>query len=659
MATLTVLAMLASCLGWGLGTLRLVRGEVVLSRLERLTWAPVLGMGLSGWAMFPASLLLGPGTLPAWGITGLGLGILGLCRTDLGHPVGTASSDHQFTPLSWALMAVLAAVAGLDLANALVPPVDADSMAYHFALAKRYLAEGEIRFVPQAVEAAVPLLLHMTYLQALALGGETGLTLWCGLTSWGLPMAAFALAWRHLPLAWALFLLAAIKTMPAAVYGAPSGQIEVRLAALFLVAVMLAVRARRENSWRTALVAGLAAGFCAGVKYSGLVAPAVCGLALLGGIHRFRSQMAFGLAVLVAGGQWYAWNGFHTGDPLFPMLWGRLPYTDAAQWDETMRASFASYLASELGAPKTLAWLFYYPFKATFDGLPVFESGRTGFGPLLFILLPFSMAGLLAAKRARPWRHELAQVGALCLAGSALWFLGGSSQRVRHFLPEYIPLLVGLSVAAWHTCQRMPRLVPAMATGMAATLAIQLGGQAFFSLPALRHLWSREDRQVYLIHNVSAYPVVQWLNTHLGSADRILLTNRELVYHLEIPNVYIPPSYDGRLRLTPPAPPNQVWIEQLRALKITHLLVGNLPAVTDAPGVDGGSPMEIMAGRLVDAGCARTATKVVTPPLLQSRTLRLTATVEPEAHLVVALRLDGCEGATGRHGDSNQPAPRL
>lgn len=643
--SLTAAALIASCLGWGLALLRLVPSPTTLTHLERLAWGMVIGMGLSGWLMFPAALILGANADAAMVVTGSGLVLLAVFGRNIcqrkGEPIW-GSTDAT----TWVLVAVAALILLMDFVAAILPPVDADSMAYHFALPKRFLAEARITFAPQAVEAAIPLLFHMTYMQAMALGGEFGLTLWCGMSSWFLPLAAFTVARRYLSLNWSLALMVIIKSLPAMTYGSPAGQIEPRLAAMFLVSAFLAARARQDKSWRTALIAGLAAGFCAGAKYSGIVAPAVCGLVLIGGRERLIAMTAFGLGVLAAGTQWYGWNWFHTGDPVFPMLWGNLPYASDAYWNDAIQGAFRIYMTTEIGVPKNLFWLLNYPLKATFNGLPIFESGRTGFGPIVFILLPFALFGL-GIYRSRLASHELTVVSFICLLGYCLWFLGGSSQRVRHFLPELVPLLLSMTVAAAAACRRIPSISKPLLAGLGLTLLIQLGGLMIFSSYALKYLANGGDRETYLRHNVSAYPVAQWLNAHLQPQDKILLSNRELIYLLDVPSLYISPSYDGRIQLSPPAPTAQEHLRQMRAQGVTHFVIGNLPKRTSAPRMDGGGMLEYTAATLIAAGCAEVSGTVVTPPLLQSRTLRLIATADYEAHLIIALRSDGCRLSVG------------
>src|SRR3546814_20281685 len=75
-------------------------------------------------------------------------------------------------------------VCSSDLLEALSPPADADTSAYHFALPKYFVQLGGLEFVPRAVDGAIPMLIHMPYVPVLALGGELALTLWAGISGW-------------------------------------------------------------------------------------------------------------------------------------------------------------------------------------------------------------------------------------------------------------------------------------------------------------------------------------------------------------------------------------------------------------------------------------------------------------------------------------------
>ena len=66
------------------------------------------------------------------------------------------------------------------------------------------LAAGRLEFVPRAIDGAVPLLIQMTYVPALGLGGEHALTLWTQVSGWGLGLLIYKACRRHLDAPWSL-----------------------------------------------------------------------------------------------------------------------------------------------------------------------------------------------------------------------------------------------------------------------------------------------------------------------------------------------------------------------------------------------------------------------------------------------------------------------
>lgn len=632
-AATAVLAMLAASLGWGLAVLG---GYGRLTRLERVVWATILGMGVQGWVMFPMALLIGANWESAALVTAAGLALLIQLRRlpaweeDGGRPQIPSSPNA----MTWLLLAVLVVVVLLDVSAGLVPPADADSMAYHFALPKRYLAEGEINFLPQAVEGAIPLLFHMTYMQALALGGEMGMTLWCTATSWLLPLGAYAAIRRYVSLEWALTLVVLVKSMPAVVYGSPSGQIEVRLAAMFLVAIFLASRARTDECWIPAAVVGMAAGFCAGAKYSGLVAVAVCGLAMLGSFKKWRQILAFGIMTVMAGSQWYLWNWYNTGDPVFPLLWQIVPYMAGAHWDADMAETFRQTVQGEASVPKNFAWLFLYPLKASFDGLQSFDSGRTGFGPLPILLLPFALIGWW------PRRHnyvasELMTVFVLSALGYIIWYQFGSSQRIRHFLPELVPLLVLMVIAA----SRVTTILrPSLSVGLAVVMAIHLSGLLIYSKNNIEYFVTGEKREDYLRRNISAYPLAEWVNLNLRKNDKLLISQREIIYHIDVPVHYAAPLVDGRVKLFPQKPDTLALSMRLRGEGITHLALPNLYS----DNIEQNSTFNSMVMDIINAGCASVQSILYVRPMLLSRTLGVYADGVKIKYYIIRIDSDVC-----------------
>ena len=593
---LVVVVQVAACIGLGAMLLRALGTLGRLPPRERPVWSFVLGLGVLGWLIFPLGLgdWLGQGTLLALLLAGCaGLPLLG--RDGL---PGLAERPSGWTAV---LLAALAVAVALDLIEALAPPTDADSLAYHFTLPKRFLAAGGLVFEPRAVDGAVPLLVQMTYLPALALGGERALTLWAGVSGWGLGALVYVIARRYLDRPWSLAATLLVMTAPAVVYGAGSGQVETRLAAFALAAVVAAGLALRDERLDLAALAGIAAGFYAGTKYVGLLLVAVCGVAMLMRRGWLVRGAVFGTAALMAGFQWYFWNGFNSGDPLFPILFPLLGDGGYGLWDAAHHAQLReTFFQVELPFPRNPLWLAAYPLIATMGGPPVLEAGRTGLGPWALLALPFALGAAWRFRR-RLVGHPLFPVAAMVVAFFVAWYLSGSSQRVRHLLPLYPALVLVLAVAARRWAAERGVLAP-LTVAATATLLLQLAGHGLFTVSPARYVFTDESRESYLHRTVRDYGVVPWVNSHLSPAStRLAVDRRQLLYFLDVPTYLMHHTHEALVDDRPGSRDAGRFLAQLRRLGVTHLLTNDLP-VGVSPYTSG---LGYLSQALVEAGCAR------------------------------------------------------
>lgn len=591
MALIVALFQTLSCIGYGallLGALGVGR---TLPWSERAAWSFALGFGLLGWLLFFAGAF---GILQPWVFkAALLAGTAGLPL--LGRP------DHALTlpraRVVWLLTGGLLLVGGLDAVEAMAPPVEADSLAYHFELPRRFLEAGRLFFVPRAVDGAVPLLVQMTYLPVMALGGERALTLWTGLSGWGAIVLTYVVARRHLSTPWSLTVALLLASTPALLYSAGSGQVETRLILFVLPAAFAAAAALRQGDLRWALLAGLAAGFYMGSKYIGLLFVFSTGVVLLGGSGWFRRGAVFSLAALLAGFQWYAWNFWHSGDPIFPLLFPLLG--DPALWDATHKAALNEiFFAIETPLARTPWNALLYPLIASLDPAPIMEAGRTGFGPWGLLILPFAVVSIWRHRRILP-RHPLTPIAALLALTYLLWFFTGSSQRLRHLLPVY-PLLLIVGTVAIERWAHNNRLYLPVVTAVGITLTLQAATQTLYTLPYIRHLISDEGRTTFLVRSLSQYPVVELVNRLLTGKDRIATNQRQLLYYIDTPAFFVHDIAQALVDTTFSNRDVGRFIEQLHAAKITHLLHVTVDG-DDSPPAGG---YGYLTRALMDAKCA-------------------------------------------------------
>jgi hypothetical protein len=621
MAIAVLLLQVLAAAGYGAMALAGLGLHSRLSYGERLAWALALGIGLIGWAAFllgAAGMLTKPATALML-LAGVGGAAL------LGRP-----QPLQLLRLGgweWLLVAVLAWTLGLEVIEAMAPPSDADSLMYHFDIPRRMAETGHLPKASMAVEGIVPLLVQTSYAPAFLLGGEQAMTLWTMASAWAVGLVAFFALRHHVGRGWALAGAAVVLTTPTVVYGGGSGQVETRIAAFCLVAALAAARSMRERDWRMAALAGMAAGFYAGAKILGLFFVAGCGLVVLMQRRWLAAGFAFGIAALLAGGQWYLWNFLHTGDPFFPMLWGLVPYHPGL-WNDAQHAAFlAEWSGEEKVLPQTPPWALAYPFIATLDGPPIFDSGRAGLGPYGLLILPFALAGLWSARR-RLAASPLLPVAAITLAVYLLWFHLGPSQRVRHLLPLWPLAVVMLTVAAVRCAERwgMAGRLPLIAV-LTVTLGLQGAGVGAFSVSFVKRLVHGESREAFLGRMVTGFAPVPWLNAHLGASDRLLLNWRPMPYFLDMPFVFAHHAHSAAVDVRVGSRDFDHYVAQLRELGVTHVLI---QSDVFPPDETKDQPFEPYGGMLVKRGCATVVASIPTS-LVASRTLgggsQATATV--------------------------------
>lgn len=566
-ALATVVAELACCLGFGALMLRLLGLRDEPAGL-RVGIAFALGFGLLGWLLFFVGIG-GMFTVPVF-LAVLAVGLAGL---PLLAPTLTALRPPKLDPLGWTLVALLAVVFALDLVEAMAPPTDADSLAYHFAAPRQFVRAGAIEFILRPLDGAIPYLVQMTYVPALALGGERAMTLWTMATGWAAVGLCLALAREHLPRNWALAVALLLATVPATIYAAGTGQIEIRMALFGMASAWGAGRAIATGRLRFAALAGLAGGFYIAAKYLGLLFAAAVGAVLLAHRRAMALILTFGIVAVVAGVQWYGWNALHTGDPAFPMFFQWLGRTDLALWTHEHDAFFKGvFMELDRPIPRTLVNMLLYPFWVTLDAPPATEGKQVGLGPFGLLILPVALWSVWH------WRHAIRRGPLLAYAAVTtlffvLWFVTGSSQRVRHLLPLAPLLFICLAVAAERATRARPALRAPVAVALALSLVVQLGGTALFGWKYVRHLASGEDHETYLRGNLAVYEPVPWLNAHLGAGDRLFIGERQLFYFLDMPTLFASPHTQAAVDLRADQADAAQLYHQLRAAGLTHVLL--------------------------------------------------------------------------------------
>lgn len=626
LATLALLTLAAT--GLGAATLRVLGLLDSLDRRETVPWCFGIGFGWLGllvWAAYAAGIT---------GATGLSALLAAAALPSLFLVRRLPRPGRAPGWLGLAIFVGLAAALSMDLVEGLAPPVDADSMAYHFYRPLQFIGWGEIRFIPFALTGAVPLGVQLAYLPALEIGGEQALTLWCFLSGWMAVWMVYGLVRRAAPPAWSGAVALVFATVPAMLYSAGAGHAEPRQILFVTIAAVAAAETVRTGSIRWVLLAGLAAGFFAASKYTGLLMMAACGLLILSGPSRLRNLVLFSAAAAVVSSAWYLRNYLHTGDPVFPALYQLLPYRADFPWGDAQQLEMGRRFGAEVPVPPGLFWILAYPFKATFDPLPIWEAARTGFG--VFPVL-FGMLAAIGAYRRRTNAGIICSIMAIAFIFYVLWFYFGGAQRVRHLLPLYGILAAGFGIAGWRAVERSRLLYPA-ALALAAISVIQLGGQALFTKPFASYLVSGESKRDFYLRTIDHFAAIDWINHNLGPDSLVLHELRRTNYLFQVPSYYVDGALQAVIDMAPDSSPEAArFLHQATAFGATHVLIA--PGISGIPDLERPG-MANLVRELVQDGCAQPVRKFDTR-LVWSRTLGSSGALPSDA-VLVKLTPDGC-----------------
>ncbi len=632
-----VVALALASIGLGGLALRGLTGRsLVLPPLDRWCLSFVAGYGILGWLLFFPGVA-GHFFAPVfWASTAAGIGAFVLNRAWL--PIEPRRPSASV--LLAILIAVVALVGFVDLLEGIAPPADADTLSYQFGQPKDFLREGRIFFYERAIDGTSAKLVQMTYAAALAMGGELALTLWTMTTGWATSVLLFAALRRIVPELWSLAFTAAFLSAPAVLYGGGNGQVEIRCAAFALAAAMLIVEQRRSSAPGPIVAAGLFAGFFVGTKFFGLIfAGSACLVVLLrrGGLPR---AAAFGCAAAAAGFQWYAWNFVHTGDPIFPALFGALGLPDTSYWTREFNLySSKTYAAGELHLERSFLNYVLYPALASFNLVEKLEGGRTGLGVLAFVLLPLALAG---ATRREARRDEILVPLAIAFLFYSLWFFSGTTQRVRHLLPVYPLLLAALCPLAVEGARRIGA-TRGLAAGVGAVLAIQTCGQVVFGVNYAHYAFGSETREQFLARNVSGAEGVDWINRNLPPGATVATGTRELAYLFEIRSYVLHPYTQMQVDIRPDAGDDRRFAGQLRAQGITHLYATEGMLQRGSPRLEA-TPFHRMIDRLVDSGCIAVARRFESRHSPSRTLMQLGGGFQTVGYVLATVEFDRCPG---------------
>ncbi len=525
-------------------------GDELLSRWvtvedarERLVFSTCLGSGVLAGCL----LLLGlAGLLHGATVGGLFVVALAASRSRVRHLAPLLSRAIQEltarrNAASAVCLSLTVAVLLYLLVTGLLPPFDWDSLAYHLAVPKYFLAHYRVQLPPANLHAAFIGVVQMLYLPFLALNLEAG----PGLLNAGfavlLGLAVHAAAERFFGGGAADFALCGLWASTVIILVAPTPRMNVTLA-LFVFSAQLAMLhaiagPRFEVRWL--LLAAALVGLSFGVKYhGGLYGASLLPLLFAQPRRLVRERAQLGWAILVAGAfaaPWLLKNLLLFHAPLYPFVSRPIlpPWFARLNGSSTAEAvpMHAFRVLRQIRHPLNVRDFFLSPGKL----VPELE-GRLYFANPLFLALPI-FAALLS------WKKVL-----LFVAPPAIYIAGlllvSRYTNTRYLVPAF-PSLTCLAAAGGHALLSRVRpaglkhaliaaaafalLVPTM---VAATLLVQ--AQRPFGVIA-----GTESRLHYAERQLPGYfRARDFVNKQIGPRDSVLMLFEARSYYLGDP--YIP-----------------------------------------------------------------------------------------------------------------------
>ncbi len=450
----------------------------------------------------------------------------------------------------------------LSFIASLAPPTAKDTLLYHFALPKAWIAQGSNAFVEGNIASYLALGTEMHSVWAMLLGGS--------MSARAAEAAAGATIWMFFPLLlaaifgwareigisrrWSLLAVLMVAAVPSAYHVASSAYVDIALALYVTLAVYAMARWWRtlETGWLVLIAIFLGAALSAklttvfviaafalvvllrarGAKNPVATAPGSdAGVSPTGG-----RIVAGGFAALLFAGMiaspWYLRTWAETGSPVFPFYLSIIP-GEVAGWDVERSQLFQAMNSQYGGYSKTPLDYLAAPWNVSVAAQPEQAARFDGVLGVAFLIgLPLLILGL--------WKYELpveVKIGSGVPAIVFLFWLF-SSQQLRYLLPILPLMAIGIAASVEAIAARRTPLYMAAkySISVAAVCGILTTFAWFLQKAPLRVVLGGETRDEYLTRNLDHYRYYQALNTTTAGDARVWLINmRRDTYHLDRP----------------------------------------------------------------------------------------------------------------------------
>ncbi|BDI31424.1 hypothetical protein CCAX7_34750 [Capsulimonas corticalis] len=575
--------------------------------LERNLIGYAIGLGLLAYAMLAVGLA---GALyPAAGLAiVVALAALGGCRHRAMFQEARERLATCFHPPAhlWGMIVAIVVFGVVSLIGDFSPPTlflngppsdtlpglgytEWDSLSYHLADPKLFLAAHRIYFIPWEHHSNFAFTAEMWYTLGLMAHSVPLAKLFHLTCAIGASLTIYAIGARHLGGKVGALAAALFASLPIVFWEAGTAYVD--LAATFFVTLTLMALANgilgKDTRW--VAIAALMMGLTLSAKATAVATLALFAIAVWAWRNKSLGEsvpkslvgaVKWGLTAVAVGSPWFLKSIAYTGNPIYPFYYkifgGKYWSADNAATYDAANAHFGlgRQALDLLLAPYNLIMYplpGHSPLSYLFLGKGLGDKPFNDFQSELVALSPLLLAVLFVpAFRKGQTPGLIKALGAFAAVSIVLWF--ATTQYLRYLLP-LVPVLC--LIAAWVLVQmREERTVTGWAlTGLAA-LSFGFSGFVGVRLASLQApvALGQVSNDAYIASGFGAYPALQYVNTQLPSNAKIVFYGNPFGYYCDRPylwgeaghSTYIPystfQSKDDLLR----------WYE---SQGITHVLV--------------------------------------------------------------------------------------
>lgn len=520
----------ARCLGQKI--LRLFR--LPLEPDEAFVFASGIGFGLMAYSV----LLLGlAGCLNVWSLRILTAAAFVLClpsfRSDC-KDFFKALACWKWRPGFPGLLIFFASGAALLalLAGILAPETANDSLCYHLHLAKIFLKEHRVGYLPLEFNSLFPLFMEMLDTLALGLGIPGGHPFWGGMilakflhAAMGLigATAILSVVRRYARAEWAWFGALLWLTTPLVINQMGTTYVDVPMAVYCLLGLLALLRwfDSLKSAWLA--LSGVFLGLAMSIKYLaaivilGAAAAALWSLLTRSGKKEIlRGVFYFAAAIFIFGGYWYVRSYLELGNPVYPYFY------------QLFKSGDPTIHYNDIGVPRTLLSFLMLPWTITMHP-EIFEGYGVQIGPAVLALLP---ATLVARRKKIPHPGFFIFFSFFYLAA---WFFLG--QSMRFLLPLLPILLIVIAIGLSGFDDESGRPVKIERGVLHFLLVLIFFMHAGLSLYHYRHDFrvalGLESKPSYMDRVERSYGVAAWVNENLPPQSKILCADESHLHYYD------------------------------------------------------------------------------------------------------------------------------